>query len=151
MSDEPDSQSAPGEEAPQASTEGAEQASEEEVRRRLEEEVRKLRVQDILLQSVVSLINLSSRRIAKEDERDLEQARVGIEAVRAVVDLLDPEAASQVRNALSELQVLYAREAGGGEGGAPAQQPGGGEPQPRAPREQEGGKGPSKLWTPPGT
>src|SRR5665809_130935 len=88
------------------------QPSEEELRKRLEEELRSLRVQDVLLQSVVSLINLSSRRIAKEDERDLEQARIGIEAVRALVDLLDPEPAAQVRNALSELQMVYAKQAG---------------------------------------
>ena len=60
---------------------------------------------------MVSLLNLTARRIAKEDERDLEQARVGIEAVRAVVDLLDAEPAKQVRSALSELQVLYAKQA----------------------------------------
>ena len=58
------------------------------------------------------MINLSARRIAKEDERDLEQGRVGIEAVRAVVDLLDDEPAQQVRSALSEVQVLYAQARG---------------------------------------
>ena len=76
-----------------------------------------MRVQDLLLESVVSVLNLAARRIAKEDERDLEQARVGIEAVRAVVDLLDPEPAAQVRSALSELQMLYAKHAS--EGGEP--------------------------------
>ena len=79
----------------------ARQPDEEELRRRLEEELRKLRVEDVLLQSVVSLINLTSRRIAKEDERDLEQAQVGIEAVRALADLLPDEPAAQVRQALS--------------------------------------------------
>src|ERR687898_353590 len=85
-----------------------------------EAELRRRRVQDVLLQTVVSLINLTSRRIAKEDERDLEQARIGIEAVRSLVELLDPEPASQVRNALSELQMRYAQEAREG-AGAPAE------------------------------
>jgi hypothetical protein len=85
---------------------------EEELRQRLEEELRTVRVEDVLLQSVASIINLSARRIAKEDERDLGQAKVGIDAVRALVDMLPEEAASQVRNALSELQVLYAKQAG---------------------------------------
>ncbi len=133
------------------------QPSEEEIRRQIEEEVRNVRVQDVLLQSVVSLINLSARRIAKEDERDLEQARVGIEAVRAVTDLLDEESASQVRNALTELQMLYAREVEGGkeakadeaqdEGGEEAPEP---EQQP-PPQGREPPGGPSKLWTPPGS
>jgi hypothetical protein len=124
------------------------QPSEEELRQRLEEELRTLRVQDVLLQSVVSLINLTSRRIAKEDERDLEQARVGIEAVRALVDLLDDEPAAQVRNALSELQVAYAKGAGESPGGEPAggETEGEARPQPEPPRTER--KPPPGLWTP---
>jgi hypothetical protein len=132
---------------PGAGPEG-ETPSEEELRARLEEEVRKVRVQDLLLQSVASLVNLTARRIAKEDERDLEQAKVGIDAVRAVVDLLEPEQQSQVKNALSELQMLYAQQTQGGAPERPSE-PGdggeGGEPEP--PRSQR----PSGLWTPPGT
>ena len=67
-----------------------------------------MRVQDLLLESVASILNLSARRIGKADERDLEQARVGIEAVRAVVDLLDEGPREQVREALSQVQMLYA-------------------------------------------
>jgi hypothetical protein len=135
---------------------GPEPPSEEELRRRLDEELRKLRVQDVLLQSVVSLINLTSRRIAKEDEQDLDQARVGIDAVRALVDFLDPDTASQVRNAVSELQVAYARQAGGGGAGearpAPPGEGGPGEQPADRPGEGPGPEpGPSKLWTPPGT
>lgn len=144
MNDEPDS-SQGGEQPPDAEPAG--QPTEEEIRRRLEEEIRNLRVQDILLQSVVNLINLSSRRIAKEDERDLGQARIGIEAVRAVVGLLDPEPADQVRDALSELQMAYAREAGEGE--APGDE-GGGAEAPDASKKAEGGRE-SDLWTPPGS
>src|SRR5256885_11879986 len=94
--------------------------SEEEMRARIEEQLRRVRIQDLLLESVVSVINLAARRIAKEDERDLDQARAGIEAVRRLVDLLDPEPAKQVRSALSEVQVLYAKQAGGGGGEEPA-------------------------------
>jgi hypothetical protein len=136
-------------EAP-APTEGGPQPTQEELRERLEDQLRQVRVQDLLLESVVSVINLSARRIAKEDERDLDQARVGIEAVRAVVGLLDDEPAKQVRSALSEVQMLYARYAGGGtaepEGGGEAP-PGGGE----APSGQGAQRGPSRLWTPPGS
>jgi len=138
----------PDDELSQPESEAGEAPSEEELRRRLEEELRKLRVQDVLLQSVVSLINLSSRRIAKEDERDLEQARVGIEAVKALVDLLDAEPAEQVRNALSDLQMHYAKAAGEGTGGEPAEP--GGEEQEQTAGEGESGSKPG-LWTPPGS
>ncbi|MEK6273011.1 MAG: hypothetical protein AABM42_10250 [Actinomycetota bacterium] len=131
-------------------TEGGRQPSQEELRERIEEQLREVRVQDLLLDSVISVINLSARRIAKEDERDLEQARVGIEAVRAVVGLLDDEPAKQVRSALSEVQMLYARYAGGG----PVEPEGGGEVPPaggEAPSDEGAKRGPSRLWTPPGS
>jgi hypothetical protein len=115
--------------------------SEEELRARLEEEIRTLSVQDVLLQSIVSVLNLSARRIAKEDERDLEQAKVGIEAVRALLPMLSEEQAPPVRQALSELQMLYARQAGG-EG---AEEEQAGEPRPESGAKQ----GESGLWTPP--
>jgi len=122
--------------------------NDEELQRRLEEQLRKVRVQDLLLESVASILNLSARRIAKVDERDLEQGRVGIEAVRAVLDLLEPGPRDQVREALSQVQMLYAREARGGGEGDPAEAAG--EPEPTAP-DQSSGKRPSGLWTPPGT
>jgi hypothetical protein len=133
------------------------QPSQEELRARLEEQLRQLRVEDLLVESIVSVLNLTARRIAKEDERDLEQAQLGIEAIRAWSDLIPPEAAEQIRNALSELQLLYAQAAGGGEG-QPAGDPGtpvpprGSQQQP-PPRPQPGrpGEPPPRLWTPPGT
>jgi hypothetical protein len=131
--------------------------SEEELRARIEEQLRTVRVQDLLLESVVGVINLTARRIAKEDERDLEQARVGIEATRALVDLLDPEQAEQVRSALSQVQVLYARQAGGGEPepkGGEQERPAPAEPGPKMTQRPEPGgarRPPPKLWTPPGT
>ena len=130
---------------------GEEQPSQEELRARLEEELAKVRVQDLLLESVSSVLNLAARRIAKEDERDLEQGRIGIEAVRAMLELLDPEPREQVRSALSQVQMLYARQAQGGEGEAEARGEAappherGGAAESRAPKRDSG------LWTPPGT
>jgi hypothetical protein len=126
------------------------QPTEAELREQIEEQLRTVRVQDVLLESVVSLINLTARRIAKEDERDLEQARVGIEAVRAVTGLLDDEPAKQVRSALSEIQMLYAKHAEGGtvEPASGGEAPPGTEAPPPS-RDAPGG--PSRLWTPPGS
>ena len=121
---------------------------EEELKQRLEEQLRKVRVQDLLLESVAGILNLSARRISTPDERDLEQGRLGIEAVRAVVELLEPGPREQVREALSQVQVLYAREArGGGEAADSEADEGPEEP----PRQSPEGERPSGLWTPPGT
>jgi hypothetical protein len=128
---------------------GAQQPSEEELRARIEEQLKQVRVQDLLVESAASIVNLTARRIAKPDEQDLEQARVGIEAVRALVELIDGEVEGQIRGALSELQLLYARAAKGEplEGGAEAE-PGVGSASEPPPTEPPAQKPPSKLWTP---
>lgn len=118
---------------------------QEAMLRQMEEEMRRVRVEDLIAQSVVSILNLSARRIVKEDERDLEQAKLGIDAVRSIVGLLNPEAQQEIKNALSQLQMLYARhlgEAEGGDGAPPAQAesaPGGAE---------SGQTPPPRLWVP---
>jgi hypothetical protein len=127
---------------------GEGQPSEEELRAQLEEEIRKVRVEDVVLQSAVSILNLSARRIAKDDERDLDQAKVGIDAARALVDLARPEAQPQLRQAISELQLLYAKHAGE----ETTAEPGAEGPETGAEQETSAPpKGDSGLWTPPGT
>src|SRR4029453_487790 len=113
------------------------------------EEIRRVRVEDVVLQSVVSILNLSARRIAKDDERDLDQAKVGIDAARSLVELVKPEAQPQLRQAISELQLLYAKHAGEETAEAPGSEAGtesGAEQGSSEPPKRDSG-----LWTPPGT
>ena len=118
MADEEQQGQAPGAGAGEQST--GEQPSEEELRAQLEEEIRKVRVEDVVLQSVVSILNLSARRIAKDDERDLDQAKVGIDAARALVDLVQPGGAAAAApgdlGAAGALRQARGRGAGGGGG-----------------------------------
>ena len=111
--------------------------SDEEVQAALEEQLRRLSVHDVLLQTVVTLVNLAARRLgltapaegaeAEGGGVDLEQARTAIEAPRALLPLV-PGDLGPIRDALSQLQVAYARAAqaagapaggAGAEGGAP--------------------------------
>jgi hypothetical protein len=140
------------------------QPSEEELRAQLEEELRRITVRDVLLQTVVSLVNLGGQRLGlapgAEDMRDLDQARLAIEGVRALLPLVEEQDAEQVRpirDALSQLQLAYAQLAGGeAEQGGP-EGPGGGEPGtggpaqlgPPAGRQRPPGAG--GLWVPPGS
>ena len=103
------------------------QPSEEELRAAYEAELKKIKVEHILLEQVVSLINLGMRRTGMapgtEDERDVDQVRLAIEAVRALLPLVEPAAGPQagaLRDALSQLQLAYVR-LGGGPGGAGAE------------------------------
>jgi hypothetical protein len=120
--------------------------SEEELRAAFEEQMRRITVQDVLLQTVVTLVNLSGRRLTIDDEKDLEQARLGIEAVRALLPLCPQDQVAPVKEALSQLQMLFAREAqGGGQAPTPEQAE-----QPQK-DDAERAQARSKIWTPPGT
>ncbi len=145
--------------------------TEEELRAALEEQMRHIRVEDVILQTVATLVNLGARRLGLatapgedlSEERDIEQARLAIEAVRALVPLSPQEQIEPVRQALSQLQMAFARQtqAPGGvqppPGGTQAvpPQPGAGEPAPgpdpgTGAAEDERAKARSKIWTPPG-
>lgn len=135
-----------------ATSEGQGEVSEEEYRKAMEEELRKASVQDIVVQSVVTILNLTSRRIALDEERDLAQARLGIDVAGAISEHLPEEIKGQVDQALSQLRLEFAKHAGPGSTSEPGGPQGGGE-QPSEPSEQSQKRpaGGSGLWTPPGT
>lgn len=108
------------------------QPTEEELRAAYEAEVKKIRVEHVLLENIVTLINLGMRRTGlapgTESERDPEQVRLSIEGVRALLGLVEqvaPEQAGPIRDALSQLQLAFVRIGGQGT------EPGAGEPAPR--------------------
>jgi hypothetical protein len=110
------------------------QPTEEELRAAYEAEIKKIRVEQILLDQVVSLVNLGMRRTGlspgTEDERDLGQVRLSIEAVRALLPVIEqaaPPQAAPIRDALSQLQMAFVRLGGsvGGMGGSESEAVGG--------------------------
>lgn len=128
--------------------------SEEELRAAYEEQLKHLRVEDVLVQTIVSLLNLGGRRAGLaaglEAEKDLEQVRLAIEGVRGLMplvqDALGPDA-QPLRDVLSQLQVAYARDvpAGTPTGGDPTGTPGPKDPpaDPAGPAQASG-----RLWVP---
>lgn len=130
--------------------------TEEELRAAYEEQIKKLRVEDVVVQTIISLLNLGGRKAGMvpgtEDERDVGQLRTAIEGVRALLPLIEGalgEEGATVRSALSQLQMTYAKLATAGE--AAAQSPPGKAPQESA-APGEGGPGPAqrsgRLWVP---
>lgn len=105
-------------------------AEEEQLRRELEEQLGNIRVEDVLVQTSVTLINLAARRL---DEGDRDQSRLAIDAVRALLPLCPQEVQSALREPLSQLQLAWAKP---GEEGA------------EKPEQPEPEKPASKLWTP---
>src|SRR5688572_19211759 len=87
------------------------QPSEEEIRA-LEAEMEKLTVDDVLLQTLVTLLNLGARKagVVEGSEADLPQVKQAIDGARALLPLVEPrhgEELGPVRDALSRLQMLY--------------------------------------------
>jgi len=128
--------------------------SEEELRAAYEAELNKISSADLVLQTAASLLNLGARRLgltgAPEADRDLEQVRDAIDGVRGLMPILERRAPGEIgplREALSQLQLAYAREA---QGDAPKQPP----PGRAATQQQPSTKGPGpaeasgRLWVP---
>jgi hypothetical protein len=147
---------------------GGSPPTEEELRAQLESELKRLRVDDILAQSVVSLLNLGARRagLAGADAGEVDPAQVesAIEAVQALLPILDrgrdPGTTRGLRDALAQLQLAYARL--GHTAGPAAQQPApeqpdaadAGKPAPEQPAGDRSAKQPGpaessgRLWVP---
>jgi hypothetical protein len=108
------------------------QPTEEEMRAALQEELSRVRVEQVITEATVSILNIAVLRSGlvqgSEGERDLGQVRLGIEAVRSLLPLVEQiagEEAKPIRDALAQLQMAYVRAADAGAGGG---EPGGGEP-----------------------
>jgi hypothetical protein len=179
----PGGASGPGEQEPDVSG----QPSEEQMRAAYEAELSRITSADMVLQATVSLLNIGARRLGLvggpepgapgqgAPERDLEQVRDAIDAVRGLMPVVErraPQEARPLRDALSQLQMAYARESqsqgapaegpvapapasgqapspGASTPAAPHAQP---QPQPDAPDTAKPGPGPAessgRLWVP---
>ncbi|MGB8005275.1 MAG: hypothetical protein WCF27_13570 [Gaiellaceae bacterium] len=85
--------------------------SDERLVEQLEAELKKLKVSDLLVQTLYTVSSLGFRRLAPED-RDLDQARLAIEALRALVPLLEDSAPVELvrdfKQVTANLQLAYA-------------------------------------------
>jgi hypothetical protein len=149
----------------------------QEMRAAYEAELKRITPADVVIQTAVSLINLGGRRLGlvpgAQEERDLEQVRDAIDAVRGLMPVLERRAAEELgplRDAVSQLQMAYARErqtpgadpaagpdgppAGGAGPARPADAPAPGPAAPGSTPGGEPGEGPGpaqssgRLWVP---
>ena len=129
--------------------------TEEEMRAAYEAELKSLRVEDLVAQTVVSLLNLGARKAGllpgTEDETDPVQVGIAIEGIRRLLPLIEPalgENAASIKDALAQLQVAFTKLTGetgaapGGEG-APEGAGDAGAAVEEPPEKAGGG-----LWTP---
>jgi hypothetical protein len=133
------------------------QFSDEELRQ-LEAEMERITVDDVLIQTTVTLLNLAARKagLARQPGQegpppDLEQMRQAIEGARAIMPLVEQRHADQlgpVRDTLSQLQMAYSQLSRHAPGEQPpakeeAQQPAEPKPGEAGPAQKSG-----RLWVP---
>src|SRR5262245_58993956 len=104
-----------------------EELEQEAVARELAEELRRLRVEDVVVNTLVHVSSIGYRRLGltedTREERDLPQAALAIETIQALVpvleDFLPEELVSSFEEQIANLQLAYAKavkEAGDAEG-----------------------------------
>jgi hypothetical protein len=133
--------------------------SDAEVQAAWEEQLKHVSVLDVLVQTAVTLVNLAGRRLGLgpdgDAERDLDEVRSAIDAVRALVPVLEKSdigpTMKPLRDALSSLQFEYAKLRGAAGGGAADATPAAstGTDRPTTPPAASGGAdAASRLWVP---
>ena len=87
---------------------------DDELLNQLEEELKALKVSDLLVQTLYTVSSLGYRRLSEQD-RDLDQARLAIEALRALVPVLEGSASEELlrdfKHVTANLQLAYAEAA----------------------------------------
>ena len=89
---------------------------DEELVKQLEEQLKKLKVSDLLVQTLYTVSSIGYQKLSGED-RDLAQARLAIETLRALVPVLEPELGEvgvrDFKQVTANLQLAYADAATG--------------------------------------
>jgi hypothetical protein len=99
----------------------SEQEQEQErLAEKLAEEIRRLRVEDVLVNTLIQVSSIGYRRLGltedTREDRELEQTRLAIETMGALVpvleDFLPKELVAGFQEQIANLQLAYAKAAG---------------------------------------
>jgi hypothetical protein len=95
------------------------QDQEERIAQEVAEELRKLKVEDVLVNTLLSVSSIGYRKLGltedTREDRDLEQARLAIETMKALTPVLEkfvpPELVRDFNTSVANLQLAYAKAA----------------------------------------
>lgn len=103
---------------PESGSERQPPQDEQQLVEELQAELRRLKVSDLLLQTLYTVSSLGYHRLSGDD-KDLEQARLAIEALKALLPVLEgavpEEATRDFQQVLSNMQLAYASAAAEGQ------------------------------------
>ena len=88
------------------------ESADEKLIQQLEEELKKVKVSDLLVQTLYTVSSLGYSRLGTEN-RDLEQAKLAIEAMRALIpvlaDAVPEEVVRDFNQVTANMQLAYAK------------------------------------------
>jgi hypothetical protein len=99
----------------------SEHESEEQVARELADELRRLRIEDALIQTLITISSIGYRRLGltedTREDRDLQQAKLAIDAMAALTPVLESvvpeELIRDFNQSVANMQLAYAQAAAG--------------------------------------
>ena len=74
------------------------------------EALRQIKTEDVVVQTVATLVNLAGQKLSVEGAKDPEEAQKAIDAARQMLPLVPEEAQQPIQNALDQVQMLYVKE-----------------------------------------
>ena len=84
--------------------------SSEPTEEQLLDALRQIKTEDVVVQTVATLVNLAGQKLSVDGAKDPEEAKNAIDAARHMLPLVPEEAKGPVQNALDQVQMLYVRE-----------------------------------------
>jgi hypothetical protein len=84
--------------------------STEPTEEQLLEALKQIKTEDVVVQTVATLVNLAGQKLSVEGAKDPEEAKRAIDAARHMIPLVPEEAKDPIQNALDQIQMLYVRE-----------------------------------------
>ena len=98
---------------------------EEQLARQLAEDLRRLRIEDVLIQTLITVSSIGYRRLGltedTKDDRDLQQVKLAIDTMTALTPVLENvvpvELIRDFNQSVASLQLAYAQAAGEGADG----------------------------------
>jgi hypothetical protein len=99
----------------------SEHEREEQVARELADELRRLRIEDALIQTLITISSIGYRRLGltedTREDRDLQQAKLAIDAMAALTPVLESvvpeELIRDFNQSVANMQLAYAQAAAG--------------------------------------
>jgi hypothetical protein len=82
----------------------------EPTEQQLLEALQQIKTEDVVVQTVATLVNLAGQKLSVEGAKDPEEAQKAIDAARHMLPLVPDEAQQPIQNALDQVQMLYVKE-----------------------------------------